>query len=196
VFQIGFTTPTIFSEFFQIVYLFFLGRIQNSGLFYFEKALTCGAHLSAANLPHAVCWLVERGALSVVCTLTTPPGHVRRPRVKAARGPRLGRAYVPCWPLPHPRLPIGMPCTTTACPRRARWAVPLCAIIVSALTPPLTPPPSPPRRSSSCHAVRESPSTFFTHRRWATPPAPLSPVSECTIALPCPAPPHSVRACR
>jgi hypothetical protein len=53
VFQIGFTTPTNFPAIFQNVYLFFLGGIQNSGLIYFRKALTCGVRLSAANMPHA-----------------------------------------------------------------------------------------------------------------------------------------------
>jgi hypothetical protein len=94
VLQIGFTTPINFPEFFQIVYLFFLGGIRNSGLFFSEKhcrvglacqRLTC--HAPFVDWPSGV-------VLSITCALATPPGHVRRPRVKATRGPRPGCASV------------------------------------------------------------------------------------------------------
>jgi hypothetical protein len=52
-FQIRFTTPMNFLRFFQILYLFFLGGIRNSGLFIKKSSLMSGTHRSAALSPDA-----------------------------------------------------------------------------------------------------------------------------------------------
>jgi hypothetical protein len=61
-FQIGFPTSKKFSGFFLIFYLFSWAEYGIQVYFNFGKALTLGAHLSAAKPPRAVCRLAARGS--------------------------------------------------------------------------------------------------------------------------------------